>query len=145
MSKQIDITDTKPGLPHEIKDVVILNYNFEVAYDVIDDTSGSSYGGNDTVNVSYVKCFTTEEQMEEFRSNAKEYPNDELDSYDIDIRSEYSHIEEDNSTSKKISLMDYFNTDSHSCLRYFDVFLKDNPDYELVGDFKLVKKTNLTK
>ena len=145
MSKQIDITDTKPGLPHEIKDVVILNYNFEVAYDVIDDTSGSSYGGNDTVNVSDVKCFTTEEQMEEFRSNAKEYPNDELDSYDIDIRSEYSHIEEDNSTSKKISLMDYFNTDSHSCLRYFDVFLKDNPDYELVGDFKLVKKTNLTK
>ena len=145
MSKQIDITDTKPGLPHEIKDVVILNYNFEVAYDVIDDTSGSSYGGNDTVNVSDVKCFTTEEQMEEFLSNAKEYPNDELDSYDIDIRSEYSHIEEDNSTSKKISLMDYFNTDSHSCLRYFDVFLKDNPDYELVGDFKLVKKTNLTK
>ena len=145
MSKQIDITDTKPGLPHEIKDVVILNYNFEVAYDVIDDTSGNSYSDGETVNVSDVKCFTTEEQMEEFRSNAKEYPNDELDSYDIDIRSEYSHIEEDNSTSKKISLMDYFNTDSHSCLRYFDVFLKDNPDYELVGDFKLVKKTNLTK
>ena len=145
MSKQIDITDTKPGLPHEIKDVVILNYNFEVAYDVIDDTSGNSYSDGETVNVSDVKCFTTEEQMEEFLSNAKEYPNDELDSYDIDIRSEYSHIEEDNSTSKKISLMDYFNTDSHSCLRYFDVFLKDNPDYELVGDFKLVKKTNLTK
>ena len=145
MSKQIDITDTKPGLPHEIKDVVILNYNFEVAYDVIDDTSGSSYGGNDTVNVSDVKCFTTEEQMEEFRSNAKEYPNDELDSYDIDIRSEYSHVEEDNSTAKKISLIDYFNTDSNSCLRYLDQFLKDNPDYTLVGDFKLVKKTNLTK
>ena len=145
MSKQIDITDTKPGLPHEIKDVVILNYNFEVAYDVIDDTSGNSYSDGETVNVSDVKCFTTEEQMEEFLSNAKEYPNDELDSYDIDIRSEYSHIEEDNSTSKKISLMDYFNTDSHSCLRYFDAFLKGNPDYELVGDFKLVKKTNLTK
>jgi hypothetical protein len=145
MSKQIDITDTKPGLPHEIKDVVILNYNFEVAYDVIDETSGSSYGDNNTVNVSDVKCFATEEQMEEFRSNAKEYPNDELDSYDIDIRSEYSHVEEDNSTAKKISLIDYFNTDSNSCLRYLDQFSKDNPDYTLVGDFKLVKKTNLTK
>jgi hypothetical protein len=83
--------------------------------------------------------------MEEFLSNAKEYPNDELDSYDIDLRSEYSHIEEDNSTSKKISLIDYFKTDSNSCLRYLDQFLKDNPDYTLVGDFKLVKKTNLTK
>ena len=146
MSKQIDITDTKPGLPHEIKDVVILNYNFEVAYDVIDDTSGNSYGGGDTVNVSDVKCFTTEEQMEEFLSNAKEYPNDELDSYnEIDVRAEYSHVEEDNSTSKKISLIDYFNTDSNSCLRYLNEFLKNNPDYELVGDFKLVKKTNLTK
>ena len=145
MSKQIDITDTKPGLPHEIKDVVILNYNFEVAYDVIDDTSGNSYSDGETVNVSDVKCFTTEEQMEEFRSNAKEYPNDELDSYDIDIRSEYSHVEEDNSTSEKISLIDYFNTDSNSCLRYLDQFLKDNPDYTLVGDFKIVKKTNLTK
>ena len=138
--------NTKQIILDEIKDIFVLNYNFEVAYDVIDDTSGNSYGGGDTVNVSDVKYFTTEEQMKEFLSNAKEYPNDELDSYDrIDTRAEYSHIEEDNSAFKKISLIDYFNTDSNSCLRYLNEFLKNNPDYELVGDFKLVKKTNLTK
>jgi hypothetical protein len=147
MSKQIDITDTKPGLPHEIKDIVILNYNFEVAYDVIDDTSGNSYSDGETVNVSDVKHFTTEEQMKEFLSSVKECPGEALDycCNSVDTTAEYSHIEEDNSTSKKISLIDYFNTDSNSCLRYLDQFLKDNPDYTLVGDFKLVKKTNLTK
>lgn len=138
--------NTKQIILDEIKDIFVLNYNFEVAYGVIDDTSGNSYGGGDTVNVSDVKYFTTEEQMKEFLSNAKEYPNDELDSYDrIDTRAEYSHIEEDNSAFKKISLIDYFKTDSHSCLRYLDEFLKNNPDYKLVGDIKLVKKTNLTK
>ena len=138
--------NTKQIILDEIKDIFVLNYNFEVAYDVIDDTSGNSYGGGDTVNVSDVKYFTTEEQMKEFLSNAKEYPNDELDSYDrINTRAKYSDIEEDNSAFKKISLIDYFNTDSRSCLRYLDEFLKNNPDYKLVGDIKLVKKTNLTK
>ena len=144
-TSQIQTKEMKQIISDEIKDIFVLNYNFDVAYNVIDDTSGNSYSDGETVNVSDVKCFTTEEQMEEFRSNAKEYPNDELDSYDIDIRSEYSHVEEDNSTAKKISLIDYFNTDSNSCLRYLNEFLKNNPDYELVGDFKLVKKTNLTK
>jgi len=142
---QTQTKEMKQIISDEIKDIFVLDYNFDVAYTVTDDTSGNSYDGSESVNVSDVKYFTTEEQMEEFLSNAKEYPNDELDSYDIDLRSEYSHIEEDNSTSKKISLIDYFNTDSNSCLRYLDQFLKDNPDYTLVGDFKLVKKTNLTK
>jgi hypothetical protein len=142
---QTQTKEMKQIISDEIKDIFVLDYNFDVAYNIIDDTSGNSYDGGESVNVSDVKYFTTEEQMEEFLSNAKEYPNDELDSYDIDIRSEYSHIEEDNSTSKKISLIDYFNTDSNSCLRYLDQFLKDNPDYTLVGDFKLVKRTNLTK
>ena len=144
-TSQTQTKELKQIISDEIKDIFVLDYNFDVAYNIIDDTSGNSYDGGESVNVSDVKYFTTEEQMEEFLSNAKEYPNDELDSYDIDIRSEYSHIEEDNSTSKKISLIDYFNTDSNSCLRYLDQFLKDNPDYTLVGDFKLVKKTNLTK
>ena len=142
---QTQTKEMKQIISDEIKDIFVLDYNFDVAYNIIDDTSGNSYDGGESVNVSDVKYFTTEEQMEEFLSNAKEYPNDELDSYDIDLRSEYSHIEEDNSTSKKISLIDYFKTDSNSCLRYLDQFLKDNPDYTLVGDFKLVKKTNLTK
>jgi hypothetical protein len=142
---QTQTKQMKQIISDEIKDIFVLDYNFDVAYTVTDDTSGNSYDGGETVNVSDVKHFTTEEQMKEFLSNAKEYPNDELDSYDIDIRAEYSHVEEDNSTSKKISLIDYFNTDSNSCLRYLNEFLKNNPDYELVGDFKLVKKTNLTK
>ena len=143
---QTQTKEMKQIISDEIKDIFVLNYNFDVAYNVIDDTSGNSYDGGETVNVSDVKHFTTEEQMKEFLSNAKEYPNDELDSYnEIDVRAEYSHVEEDNSTSKKISLIDYFNTDSNSCLRYLNEFLRNNPDYELVGDFKLVKKTNLTK
>jgi len=145
-TSQTQTKEMKQIISDEIKDIFVLNYNFDVAYYVIDDTSGNSYGGDDTINLSDVKYFTTEEQMKEFLSNAKEYPNDELDSYDrIDTRAEYSHIEEDNSAFKKISLIDYFNTDSNSCLRYLNEFLKNNPDYELVGDFKLVKKTNLTK
>ena len=145
-TSQIQTKEMKQIISDEIKDIFVLNYNFDVAYYVIDDTSGNSYDGGETVNVSDVKHFTTEEQMKEFLSNAKEYPNDELDSYnEIDVRAEYSHVEEDNSTSKKISLIDYFNTDSNSCLRYLNEFLRNNPDYELVGDFKLVKKTNLTK
>ena len=145
-TSQTQTKEMKQIISDEIKDIFVLNYNFDVAYNVIDDTSGNSYDGGETVNVSDVKHFTTEEQMKEFLSNAKEYPNDELDSYnEIDVRAEYSHVEEDNSTSKKISLIDYFNTDSNSCLRYLNEFLRNNPDYELVGDFKLVKKTNLTK
>lgn len=144
---QTQTRNTKQIISDEIKEIFVLDYNFDIAYTVVDDTSGNSYGGGDTVNVSDVKYFTTEEQMKEFLSNAKEYPNDESDfSYNsIDTRAEYSHIEEDNSTFKKISLIDYFNTDNRSCLRYLDEFLKNNPDYKLVGDFKLVKKTNLTK
>ena len=145
-TSQIQTKEMKQIISDEIKDIFVLNYNFDVAYNVIDDTSGNSYSDGETVNVSDVKHFTTEDQMKEFLSNAKEYPNDELDSYnEIDVRAEYSHVEQDNSTSKKISLIDYFNTDSNSCLRYLNEFLKNNPDYELVGDFKLVKKTNLTK
>ena len=145
-TSQIQTKEMKQIISDEIKDIFVLNYNFDVAYTVTDDTSGNSYDGGETVNVSDVKHFTTEEQMKEFLSNAKVYPNDELDSYnEIAVRAEYSHVEEDNSTSKKISLIDYFNTDSNSCLRYLNEFLKNNPDYELVGDFKLVKKTNLTK
>ena len=144
---QTQTKEMKQIISDEIKDIFVLDYNFDVAYNIIDDTSGNSYGGGDTVNISDVKYFTTEKQMKEFLSNAKEYPNDELDScYNrVDTTAEYSHIEEDNSTSKKISLIDYFNTDSNSCLRYLNEFLRNNPEYELVGDFKLVKKTNLTK
>ena len=145
-TSQTQTKELKQIISDEIKDIFVLDYNFDVAYTVTDDTSGNSYDGGETVNVSDVKHFTTEEQMKEFLSNAKVYPNDELDSYnEIDVRAEYSHVEQDNSTSKKISLIDYFNTDSNSCLRYLNEFLKNNPDYELVGDFKLVKKTNLTK
>ena len=145
-TSQTQTKEMKQIISDEIKDIFVLDYNFDVAYNIIDDTSGNSYGGGDTVNISDVKYFTTEKQMKEFLSNAKEYPNDELDSYnEIDVRAEYSHVEEDNSTSKKISLIDYFNTDSNSCLRYLNEFLRNNPEYELVGDFKLVKKTNLTK
>jgi hypothetical protein len=143
---QTQTKEMKQIISDEIKDIFVLDYNFDVAYTVTDDTSGNSYDGGETVNVSDVKHFTTEEQMKEFLSNAKEYPNDELDSYnEIDVRAEYSHVEQDNSTSKKISLIDYFNTDSNSCLGYLNEFLRNNPEYELVGDFKLVKKTNLTK
>jgi hypothetical protein len=138
--------ELKQIISDEIKDIFVLNYNFDVAYNVVDDTSGNSYDSGDTVNVSDVKHFTTEEQMKEFLSNAKEYPNAELDScYNrVDTSVEYSHVEEDNSTSKKIGLIDYFNSDSNSCLRYLNQFLTNNSNYELVGDFKLVKKTNLT-
>ena len=146
-TSQTQTKEMKQIISDEIKDIFVLNYNFDVAYYVIDDTSGNSYGGDDTINLSDVKYFTTEEQMNEFLSNVKEYPDDALDSCynSVDTTSQYSHIEEDNSTSKKISLIDYFNTDSNSCLRYLNEFLRNNPDYELVGDFKLVKKTNLTK
>ncbi len=133
----------KHQLPNEIKDLVLLNYNFEVAYNVVDDNTGDSYSGNDTI-IEGQKYFLTEEECKAFLENVKEYPNEEFDADNIDVRAEYSHIEEDNSTSKKISLIDYFNEDSNSCLRYLNEFFRNNPDYKLVGDFKLVKKTNLT-
>jgi hypothetical protein len=146
-TSQTQTKKMKQIISDEIKDIFVLDYNFDVAYNIIDDTSGNSYGGGDTVNISDVKYFTTEKQMKEFLSSVKECPNEALDSCynSVDTIAEYSHIEEDNSTSKKISLIDYFNTDSNSCLRYLNEFLRNNPDYELVGDFKLVKKTNLTK
>ena len=143
MSKQIDITNTKPALPHEIKDVFVLNYDFDVSYTVKDDTSGNSWD-SDTVNVDGRKFFTTEQEMNDYIENVKEYPNDEFDSYDaVDTRVEFSEIETDNSTIEKISLLEYFKQDYESCMRDLRSFLNDNPNYELVGDFKLVKRTNL--
>ena len=143
MSKKIDITNTKPALPHEIKDVFVLNYDFDVSYTVKDDTSGNSWD-SDTVNVDGRKFFTTEQEMNDYIENVKEYPNDEFDSYDaVDTRVEFSEIETDNSTIEKISLLEYFKQDYESCMRDLRSFLNDNPNYELVGDFKLVKRTNL--
>ena len=143
MSKQIDITNTKPALPHEIKDVFVLNYDFDVSYTVKDDTSGNSWD-SDTVNVDGRKFFTTEQEMNDYIENVKEYPNDEFDSYDaVDTRVEFSEIETDNSTIEKISLLEYFKQDYESCMRDLRSFLNDNPNYELVGDFKLVKRNNL--
>jgi hypothetical protein len=143
MSKQIDITNTKPALPHEIKDVFVLNYDFDVSYTVKDDTSGNSWD-SDTVNIDGRKFFTTEQEMNDYIENAKEYPNEEFDSYDaVDTRVEFSEIETDNSTVEKISLLEYFKQDYESCMRDLRSFLNDNPNYELVGDFKLVKRTDL--
>jgi hypothetical protein len=144
MSKQIDITNTKPGLPHEIKDVFVLNYDFDVSYTVRDDTSGNSWD-SDTVNVDGRKFFTNEQEMNDYIENVKEFPNDEFNSYDaVDTSVEFSEVETDNSTVQKISLIEYFKQDYKSCMRDLSNFLNDNPNYELVGDFKLVKRTDLT-
>jgi len=144
MSKQIDITNTKPGLPHEIKDVFVLNYDFDVSYTVRDDTSGNSWD-SDTVNVDGRKFFTNEQEMNDYIENAKENPNEEFDSYDaVDTSVEFSEVETDNSTVQKISLIEYFKQDYQSCMRDLRSFLHKNPNYELVGDFKLVKRTDLT-
>ncbi len=144
MSKQIDITNTKPGLPHEIKDVFVLNYDFDVSYTVKDDTSGNCWD-SDTVNVDGRKFFTNEQEMNDYIENAKENPNEEFDSYDVvDTSVEFSEVETDNSTVQKISLIEYFKQDYQSCMRDLSSFLNDNPNYELVGDFKLVKRTDLT-
>jgi hypothetical protein len=144
MSKQIDITNTKPGLPHEIKDVFVLDYDFDVSYTVKDDTSGNCWD-SDSVNVGGRKFFTNEQEMNDYIENVKENPNEEFNSYHVvDTSVEFSEVETDNSTVQKISLIEYFKQDYQSCMRDLRGFLNDNPNYELVGDFKLVKRTDLT-
>jgi hypothetical protein len=135
--------NTKQELPNEIKDIVLLNYNFEVAYQIVDDTSGDFYdGGNTTINGN--KYFTTEEECKTFFETVEEDPSNELaDDFDIYLRASLLNVEKNNSTSKKISLIDLLKRDGYSYLSYLDTFLKSNPNYELVGDLKLVKKTNL--
>ena len=135
--------NTKQELPNEIKDIVLLNYNFEVAYQVVDDTSGDSYdGGNTTINGN--KYFTTEEECKTFFETVEEDPSNELAlDFDIYVRASLLNVEKNNSTSKKISLIDLLKRDGDSYLSYLNTFLKSNPNYELVGDLKLVKKTNL--
>ena len=145
MSKQIVITNTKPGLPHEIKDVFVLNYDFDVSYAVCDESSGNSWEGGDTVNVDGRKFFTNEQEMNDFIENVNDNPNDEFDAYDkVDTRVEFSEVHNDNSKVEKISLIEYFKQDYQSCMRDLSSFLSKNPNYELVGDFKLVKRTDLT-
>jgi len=144
MSKQIDITNTKPALPHEIKDVFVLNYDFDVSYTVRDYTSGNSWDNN-TANVDGRIFFTTEQEINDYIENAKKNPNRESDFWDaVDTGVEFSEIETDNSTVEKISLLEYFKEDYQSCMRDLSSFLSKNPNYELVGDFKLVKRTDLT-
>jgi len=144
MSKQIDITNTKPALPHEIKDVFVLNYDFDVSYTVRDYTSGNSWDNN-TANVDGRIFFTTEQEINDYIENTKKNPNRESDFWDaVDTGVEFSEIETDNSTVEKISLLEYFKEDYQSCMRDLSSFLSKNPNYELVGDFKLVKRTDLT-
>ena len=145
MSIQIDVTNTKPVLPHEIKDVFVLNYDFDVSYEVRDDTSGNRTDGGETVNVDGRKFFTNEQEMNDFIENVNDNPNDEFDAYEsVDTSVEFSEVHSDNSTVQKISLIEYFKQDYQSCMRDLSSFLNDNPNYELVGDFKLVKRTDLT-
>ncbi len=130
----------------EIKDVFVLNYDFNVSYEVYDSTSGNSWDGGDTVNVDGRKFFTNEQDMNDFIKNAKESPNSEFDSYDVvDTRVEFTEVHTDKSKVEKISLLEYFKEDYLSCMADLRSFLDKNPNYKLVGDFKLVKKTNLTK
>ena len=59
-TSQTQTKEMKQIISDEIKDIFVLDYNFDVAYNIIDDTSGNSYGGGDTVNISDVKYCPTD-------------------------------------------------------------------------------------
>ena len=135
--------EVKQKLPNEIEDLFLLKYDYDVEYEVFVE-DGYSIGSRN-INLFGKKYFTSEKEINEWKSNIEDYSLELPCDVEINPQAGVTNINDDYSVSSKISLIEYLKKDRKSFFDYLDKFLIDNPEYNIQGNLKLVKSNQDNK